>query len=87
MEWAMLLLAGGCVDPYRPPEIASPNSYLVVNGFFDTAPGATTTIQLSRTQNLADAKAPTAETKAIVTIESAHKDVYTLKEGTRVLIR
>ena len=70
------------MDPYRPPEIASPNSYLVVNGFFDSAPGATTTIALSRTQNLIDAKAPTAETKAIVTIESQNKTVYTLKEGT-----
>ncbi|QMW04270.1 DUF4249 domain-containing protein [Spirosoma foliorum] len=79
--WAMILLAGGCVDPYRPPEITSPASYLVVNGFFNSASGTTTTIQLSRTQNLAETKVPTAETKAIVTIESAHKDVYTLKEG------
>ena len=79
--WALLALAGGCVDPYRPPEIASPNSYLVVNGFFDSAPGATTTISLSRTQNLTDTKAPTAETKAIVTIESQSKAIYTLKEG------
>ncbi|WP_332369300.1 hypothetical protein [Spirosoma telluris] len=34
---ALFLLAGGCVDPYRPPEIASPASYLVVNGFFNSA--------------------------------------------------
>ncbi|MVM28876.1 DUF4249 family protein [Spirosoma sp. HMF4905] len=79
--WVLFLLVGGCVDPYRPPEITSPASYLVVNGFFNSAPGTTTTIQLSRTQNLADPKVPTAETKAVVTIESAHKDVYTLKEG------
>ena len=80
--WLLLLLAAGCVDPYRPPEIASPNSYLVVNGFFDSAPGAATTISLSRTQNLTDTKAPTAETKAQVTIESQSKATYTLKEGT-----
>lgn len=82
LAWLLILLVGGCVDPYRPPEIASPSSYLVVNGFFNSAAGTTTTIQLSRTQNLADPKAPTAETKAVVTIESAHKDIYTLKEGT-----
>ena len=77
-----LSLLTGCVDPYRPPEITSPNSYLVVNGFFDSAPGATTTISLSRTQNLADPKLPTAETKAVVTIEMPNKTAYTLKEGT-----
>lgn len=71
-----------CVDPYRPPEIAAPNSYLVVNGYFNSEPGAATTISLSRTQNLTDPKAPTAETKAQVTIESQSKAVYTLKEGT-----
>lgn len=79
--WALLALAGGCVDPYRPPEIASPNSYLVVNGFFDSAPGATTTISLSRTQNLTDTKAPTVETRAVVTIESQSKAIYTLRES------
>ncbi|MVM28877.1 DUF4249 family protein [Spirosoma sp. HMF4905] len=82
LGWLMVLLVGGCVDPYRPPEITSPASYLVVNGFFNSDPGTTTTIQLSRTQNLTDPKAPTVETKAVVTIESAHKDVYTLQEGT-----
>lgn len=79
---SLFFLAAGCVDPYRPPEITSPSSYLVVNGYFDSAPGATTTIALSRTQNLTDTKAPTAETKAVVTIESQNKAIYTLKEGT-----
>ena len=80
--WLLTLLMSGCVDPYRPPEIVSPNSYLVVNGFFDSAPGAITTIQLSRTQNLADTKVPTAETKAQVSIESQTKATYPLTEGT-----
>ncbi|MBD2699892.1 DUF4249 domain-containing protein [Spirosoma sp. BT702] len=80
--WLCIALVGGCVDPYRPPEITSPASYLVVNGFFNSAPGTTTTIRLSRTQNLTDFKTPAVETKAIVTIESQNKAVYTLKEGT-----
>lgn len=80
--WALLLLVSSCIDPYRPPEITSPDSYLVVSGFFNSAPGTTTTIQLSRTQNLSDNKAPTAEAKALVTIESQSKAVYTLREST-----
>lgn len=79
--WLLILLMGGCVDPYRPPEVTSPNSYLVVNGFLNSAPGTTSTISLSRTQNLTDTKAPTAETRAQVTIESQSKAIYALKEG------
>lgn len=79
-SWVLVLLAGGCVDPYRPPEISDPNTYLVVNGFFDSAPGATTTIQLSWSQNLTDSKLPTAETNARLTIESAHNATYSLTE-------
>lgn len=80
--FALLLLAGGCVDPYRPPEIAAPDSYLVVNGYFNSVPGTTTTFQLARTQNLAEKKAPVAETRAVVTIENKNKTIYALKEGT-----
>ncbi len=80
--WLLVLLVGGCVDPYRPPEITQPGSYLVVNGFFNSAPGTITSIQLSRTQNLTDPKAPTAETKAQVTIESQNKVTYALREGS-----
>ncbi len=82
LSWLFILFVGGCVDPYRPPEITSPGSYLVVNGFFNSAPGTTSTIQLSRTQTLTETKVPTAETKALVTIESQNKATYTLTEGT-----
>lgn len=82
LTWLLILLVGGCVDPYRPPEITSPGSYLVVNGFFNSAPGTTSTIQLSRSQNLTDTKAPTVETKAFVTIESQSKATFPLAEGT-----
>ena len=75
------LLLSSCVDPYRPPEISSPDSYLVVNGYFDSAPGAVTSISLSRTQNLTDPKLPAVETKAQVTIESQNKAVYALRES------
>ncbi|GAB3895178.1 DUF4249 domain-containing protein [Spirosoma agri] len=80
--WVVVLLAAGCVDPYRPPEVTSPNTYLVVSGFVNSAPGTTSTIQLSRTQNLTDKKAPTVETKAVVTVESSTKATYTFQEGS-----
>lgn len=78
--YLLLALVAGCVDPYRPPEIAAPNTYLVVDGYFNTGVGETTTIKLSRTQNLTDGKAPILETKATVTIESDKNVKYTLKE-------
>ncbi|WP_405511090.1 DUF4249 domain-containing protein [Spirosoma sp. KNUC1025] len=78
----LVLLVGSCVDPYQPKEITSPDTYLVVNGFFNSEPGTTTTFQLSRSQNLSDTKTPTAETRATITIESAHNAVYSLKEGS-----
>lgn len=82
LGWLFILLMGGCVDPYRPPEITAPASYLVVDGFLDIAAGAVTTFKLSRSQNLTDAKAPTLETKATVTIESSRNLKYSLKEVT-----
>src|SRR5206468_3278401 len=82
IAWLLILLVGGCVDPYRPPEITSPGSYLVMNGFFNSAAGATSTIKLSRSQSLTDTKAPTVETKAVVTIESQSKATFPLTEGT-----
>ncbi|GAB3765682.1 DUF4249 domain-containing protein [Spirosoma pomorum] len=80
LGWSLVLLVAGCVDPYRPPEITAPGSYLVVNGFFNSEPGTTTNIQLTRTQNLTDPKAPTVETRAQVSIESAHNVSYVLRE-------
>ncbi|WP_375443348.1 DUF4249 domain-containing protein [uncultured Fibrella sp.] len=78
----LLLATGGCVDPYRPPEISAPDSYLVMNGFFNSTPGATSTIRLTRTQNLADNKTPILETKAQVTVESQKKTIYTFTESS-----
>ncbi|MEZ0487823.1 DUF4249 domain-containing protein [Fibrella aquatica] len=81
LAYVGLLAATGCVDLYRPPEIVSPDNYLVVNGFFNSAPGTTSTIRLTRTQNLSETKAPVAETKAQVTIENQTKAVYPFTEG------
>ncbi|MFC5411314.1 DUF4249 domain-containing protein [Larkinella bovis] len=64
----LIAVIGSCVDPYRPPEISAPNTYLVVDGFLNGA--GTSTIRLSRTQNLSEYQKPPVETKATVRVEA-----------------
>jgi len=78
---AMALLAGSCVDPYRPPEIEAPNRYLVVDGFLNGG-AASSTIKLSRTQKLATTTAPLAETKATIRVEGSTGEAYSFVEST-----
>ena len=66
----------GCTDPYLPDAIATPPSYLVVDGFLNSQ--GVSTIVLSRTAALAAKTAPPVETKATVYIED--------KVGTRLLL-
>ncbi|MGA0557033.1 DUF4249 domain-containing protein [Larkinella sp. VNQ87] len=83
------LWIGSCVDPYRPPAVEAPNTYLVVDGFLNGS-GAST-IRLSRTQNLLEGQKPPVETKATIRVEGqtggsqAFTDkgdgTYTLTEG------
>lgn len=74
----LLLLAGGCVEPYTPEVLEAPNSFLVVNGFINA--NGPTTIQLLRSQNLSEETMPPAETRALVRIESDNGEGYTLQE-------
>ena len=75
----LLLLMGACEEPYMPREIVMPNRYLVVTGFINSG-GDTTTIRLSRTQNLSDDSGPTVETGADVWIEGERGERFNLKE-------
>ncbi|WP_187264303.1 DUF4249 domain-containing protein [Pontibacter beigongshangensis] len=74
----LLLLMGACEEPYMPREIVMPNRYLVVTGFINS--GATTTIRLSRTQNLSDESAPDPETGANVWVEGEGGERFNLEE-------
>ena len=76
----MLLLIGSCVDPYRPPAITAPNRYLVVDGYLNGG-SSSSVVKLSRTQNLEDFSAPTAEQKAIVQVEDEGGMAYPFTEG------
>jgi hypothetical protein len=81
------LLLAGCLQPFNPPEISGGQGFLVVDGFLN-AGGDTTTIRLSRSQNLADAEAPPSEVRAQVSIESDGGVAYRLTEtdGGRYLL-
>lgn len=79
--WLLLLLAmPGCVDPFEPDGIKTAPKYLVVGGFINL--NGVTTIQLSRTQNVAAGTAPVAETKAVVAILDESGTSYSLTERT-----
>ncbi|MFC5411315.1 DUF4249 domain-containing protein [Larkinella bovis] len=64
----LVFVFDGCVDLYQPPEVSAPNTYLVVDGFLNGA--GTSTIRLSRTQNLAENRKPPVETNALVQVEA-----------------
>ncbi len=78
--WLLLLLLGGCLQPFQPPEISGGRGFLVVDGFLNLA-GDTTLIRLSRTQELTEAEAPPAEERAQVTIEGDRGTSYRLTEA------
>lgn len=72
----------GCKNPYLPPLINSPRSFLVVEGVISggTVP---TTIKISQTVNLSNIKIANPVSKAIVTIEDDQSGVYQLPETSR----
>jgi len=82
----MLLLLGGCVEPFAPPEIASAERYLVIDGFLNTGLESSQ-IQLKRTQNVSDTSAPAAELKAQVTVEGDLGSHYVFTEEANGVYR
>ncbi|MBO0936810.1 DUF4249 domain-containing protein [Fibrella sp. HMF5335] len=84
LQGALLLTVGSCVDPYRPPEIAAPNTFLVVEGNLNAGTGSST-IRLSRTQNLTSANKPTPEQKATIKVEGTTYSFVETAKGTYTL--
>jgi Domain of unknown function (DUF4249) len=85
LQGALLLTLGSCVDPYRPPEIAAPNTYLVVDGSLNSGTG-TSTIKLLRTQNLSSATKPAPETNATIRVEGTAYSFVETAKGTYTLV-
>ena len=76
--WLALLL-GSCVEPYDLPESAITQDFLVVDGGVNVGGGSSTVI-LSRTQNLDDPGLPLPETMAQVQVETEQNQVFPLQE-------
>ena len=70
-----------CKKPYLPPAIASPGSYLVVEGVVSSGSDSTF-IKLSKTVNLSSSVTTNPVLGATLTVESDQNAVYALKETT-----
>jgi hypothetical protein len=77
---SMFLFAYGCKKFYAPPYIASPGSYLVVDGTINAGPGQTI-IRLSKTVNLSNATTYNPVLHAIINIESETGESYPVMEA------
>lgn len=77
----MQLCVMSCIEPFNPPEVEQVASYLVVDGFFNTANSAST-IRLSRTVNLSDNNTIVPERNASVVVERERGGQYMFKETT-----
>jgi hypothetical protein len=88
---ALIHAFNGCIEPFSPPEINSPEQFLVIDGFLNIG-GDTTKIELRRTQNTNEKRLYTPETGARLTAETdkgenyqftdAGKGLYLLLPGT-----
>jgi len=70
----------GCRKPYFPAAVASPGSYLVVEGVINSGADSTI-IKLSRTVPLSGTTTSTPELNAIVAVISSNNAVYPLTEA------
>ncbi|GGF05555.1 DUF4249 domain-containing protein [Hymenobacter cavernae] len=75
-----LVLLPGCIEPYMPEAISSTQSYLVVNGFINSQ--GSTSINLSRTYDIAAKTPPPIETGATLALEEEGGTRYPLREST-----
>lgn len=74
-----MMIAAGCIDPYKPGEVTGNPNYLVVDGFLDASQNICT-VKLSRTIPLAGTEL-TYEHDAIVTVEDENSLSNPLTEG------
>lgn len=75
----LMLLLDGCIQPFSPPEVNSPDTFLVIDGFLNTGQD-TSKIELRRTQNTNETAAPLIETGAVVSVESETGETYNFSE-------
>ncbi|MCF0071996.1 DUF4249 domain-containing protein [Dyadobacter sp. CY261] len=72
---AIGLIVNSCIEPFSPPEVSNPGTYLVVDGFLNVN-GDTSTILLSHTQATADDKAVEMESGAYIAVDAENGETY-----------
>ncbi|MCE7041119.1 DUF4249 domain-containing protein [Dyadobacter sp. CY312] len=75
----LVLVLNSCIEPFSPPEINSPDRYLVVDGFLN-ASNDTSWIELRHSQNTNDNATYSVESGARLTVESEGGSIYTFAE-------
>jgi Domain of unknown function (DUF4249) len=75
VAWLLIVLVG-CIDPYLPPEIKSSGAILVIDGHINT--NSTSTIKLTRSQNLYENGDTGKVDGALVTLENENGVKYPL---------
>lgn len=77
----MAIVVPACIKEYLPPELQSPNRFLIVEGIINATPDSPTLIKLSRTRNLTDSALSAVEPNALVAIEEENGSNYLLQEN------
>ncbi|WP_229206077.1 DUF4249 domain-containing protein [Dyadobacter fermentans] len=85
-KWApygMLIGAGvlinSCIEPFSPPEVTNPGTYLVVDGFLNVS-GDTSTVLLSNTQPVNSEELVLKEPGAIVSVDAENGESYVFRD-------
>lgn len=86
VRWAscgMLVAAGlvikSCIEPFSPPEVTNPGTYLVVDGFLNVS-GDTSKVILSHTQAVNDGKQFEMEAGATIMAEAENGESYAFQD-------
>jgi len=82
--FALLLILDSCIEPFSPPEVNSPDTYLVVDGFLNVGQD-TSKIELRRTQNTSETANPVIEKGAKITAEGEAGEIYAFTEKSNGL--
>lgn len=81
--WGTLAAAGlvvnSCIEPFSPPEVTNPGTYLVVDGFLNVS-GDTSRIVLSHTQAVNDDKIFEKESGATIMADAENGESYAFQD-------
>lgn len=72
---AIAIAVNSCIEPFSPPEVSDPGTYLVVDGYLNVN-GDTSDIRLSHTQATNDNKPTVTEDGALITVESENGETF-----------